>query len=158
MFYRLNATFPCVRPFWHCSGVSSYHCARAISHYESHVLASTTLQSIALNYIKRCDQKPPKALQKAINQLKHCDDIVITKPDKGSGVVVMDKHEYIRLLSNASINSTSKFTITSQERPPTRGRPPKHYHPLISKEKRPSQGNCGQSLSERFTTGSSLRS
>jgi len=46
---------------------------------------------------------------KALNRLKKWDDIVITKPDKGSGVVVIDKAEYTRLLSAASINDTSKF-------------------------------------------------
>ena len=34
---------------------------------------------------------------KAIEELKRRDDIVITKPDKGSGVVIMDKSEYLRL-------------------------------------------------------------
>ncbi|PFX13326.1 hypothetical protein AWC38_SpisGene22596 [Stylophora pistillata] len=63
------------------------------------------------------------------------EDIVITKPDKGSGVVVMDKTEYIRLLSDASIKDTTKFTPINTERPKTRGRPPKHYHPLLQKEK-----------------------
>ena len=57
-------------------------------------LASSTLRSIALNYIQRTSPNPPKALVKALNQLKKRDDIIITKPDKGSGVVVMDKSEY----------------------------------------------------------------
>lgn len=72
-------------------------------------LASSTLRSIALNYIQRTSPNPPKALVKALNRLKKRDDIVITKPDKGSGVVVIDKAEYTRLLSAASINDTSKF-------------------------------------------------
>ena len=59
--------------------------------------------------------------------------IVITKPDKGSGVVVMDKSEYI-LLSKASVNDTSKFRPVPSERPKTHGRPSKHYHPLLAKE------------------------
>jgi len=46
-----------------------------------------------------------------INQsmIKKWDDIVITKPDKGSGVVVMDKLEYIRLLNEASIDDLTEF-------------------------------------------------
>ena len=71
---------------------------------------------------------PPKALVKALNRLKKRDDIVITKPDKGSGVVVMDKPEYIRLLSAASVDNTSKFTHVDDKRPKMRGRPPKHFH------------------------------
>ncbi|PFX12961.1 hypothetical protein AWC38_SpisGene23002 [Stylophora pistillata] len=47
----------------------------------------------------------------------------------------MDKTEYIRLLSDASIKDTTKFTPINTERPKTRGRPPKHYHPLLQKEK-----------------------
>ena len=53
---------------------------------------------------------PPKALVKALNRLKKHDNIVITKPDKGFGVVVVDKPEYIPLLSTASVDNTSKFT------------------------------------------------
>ena len=62
-------------------------------------------------------------------------NIVITKPDKGSGVVVIDRTEYIRLLSEASIADTSKFMPVSNERPNTKGRPTKRYHPLLQKEK-----------------------
>jgi len=50
-------------------------------------------------------------------------------------VVVMDKVEYVRLLSESSINDTAKFTAVSSKRPKTRGRPPKNYHPLLQKEK-----------------------
>ena len=98
-------------------------------------LSAATLRSVALNYIHRRGPKSPKSLLKAINQLKRRDDIVITKPDKGSGVVVMDKPEYLHLLSEASINDATKFRVVDPERPKTRGRPPKHYHPLLQKEK-----------------------
>ena len=47
----------------------------------------------------------------------------------------MDKSEYLRLLSEASINDTTKFISVDPERLKTRGRPPKHYHPLIQNEK-----------------------
>ena len=60
---------------------------------------------------------------------------IITKPDKGSGVVIMNKSEYSRLLKEASIKDETKFSPVSLERPKKRGRPPKHYHPLLEKEK-----------------------
>ena len=47
----------------------------------------------------------------------------------------MDKSDYVRLLSEASINDETKFKSVPLERPSTRGRPPKHYHPLLEKEK-----------------------
>ena len=98
-------------------------------------LAAATLRSIALNYIERKGPRPPKALVRSINQLRKRDDIVIRKPDKGSGVVVMNKSDYVRLLSEASINDETKFKSVSLERPRTKGRPPKHYHPLLEREK-----------------------
>ena len=73
-------------------------------------LAAATLRSVALEYINRSSSKPPKALLQAIEDLKKRDDIVVTKPDKGSGVVVMDKSEYLRLLSEASINENQRTT------------------------------------------------
>ena len=66
---------------------------------------------------------------KALNR----DDIVITKPDKGSGIVVMDKSEYIRLLSAASVYDNTKFARVNDKRPNLRGR--QHFHPLLQKEK-----------------------
>ena len=72
---------------------------------------------------------------RAIGQLKKNEDITITRPDKGSGVVRMDKSEYARLLKEVSINDKTKFILISLERPNTKGRPPKHYHPLLQKEK-----------------------
>ena len=84
------------------------------------------LRSIALNYILRSSLNLPKALFKALNCLKKRDVIVITKPGKGSGVVVMDKTEYNRLLSATSVNNTSKFIHVDD------GRSLKHYHPLLA--------------------------
>lgn len=71
-------------------------------------LAAATLRSIALNYIEHKGPRPPKALMRSINQLKKRDDIVIRKPDKGSGVVVMNKSDYVRLLSEASISDETQ--------------------------------------------------
>ena len=99
-------------------------------------LAAATLRSIALNYVERKGSKPPKTRLKSINKLKKWDDIVITKPDKGSSVVVMDKSECLRLLCEASIKEPTKFTPAGLEEPTRRGRPPKYYHPLLEKEKR----------------------
>ena len=87
-------------------------------------LTVATLRSIALNYIEQKNSSPPKTLLRSINQLKKRDDIVITKPDKGTGVVVMDKSDYTRLLNEASINNTEKFKSVSMERPKSKGRPP----------------------------------
>ena len=56
------------------------------------------------HYIERRGRRPPKALVRSINQRKKRDDIVIRKPDKGSGVVVMNKSDYVRLLGEASIS------------------------------------------------------
>ena len=66
-------------------------------------LTVATLRSVALDYIQRKVQKPSKTLLLAIEQLKRRDDIVIIKPDKVSGVVVMDKREYLPLVSEASV-------------------------------------------------------
>ena len=57
--------------------------------------------------------------------------VVVT--DKG--VVVMDKSDNVRLLKESSINDVTKFVPVSVERPRTRGKPPKHHHPLFQKEK-----------------------
>ena len=40
-------------------------------------LASSTLRSIALNYIQRTSPNPPKALVKALNRLKKRDGVAI---------------------------------------------------------------------------------
>ena len=53
-------------------------------------LATATLRSIGLNYIEWKGPRTPKALVRSIKQLKKRSDIVISKPDKGSGVIVMD--------------------------------------------------------------------
>ena len=98
-------------------------------------LASATLRSIALYYIAKKGPSPPKALLRALNNLKRRHDIIISKPDKGSGVVVMDKDQYLRLLREASISDSTKFAHVDQHRPKSRGRPPKHFHPLLEKEK-----------------------
>ena len=98
-------------------------------------VAAATLRSVALNYIQSKVKKPSKTLLLAIEQLKRRDDITITKPDKGSLLVVIDKSEYLRLLSEPSINNSGKFRAVPLERPSSKGRPPTYYHPLLQKEK-----------------------
>ena len=98
-------------------------------------LTAATLWSIALNYAERRTPTAPKSLRRAIGQLRKRDDIVVTKPEKGTGVVVMDKSHYNTLLKEASVDNKEKFRNISQEQPETRGRPTKHFHPLLQKEK-----------------------
>ena len=104
---------------------------RLLSNDNSKELAAATLRSIALNYIQRKSPQPPKTLLTAIEQLKRWSDIVITKPDKGSGVVLMDKTEYIRLLSEASVNDTSKFRSVPLERPKVQGQAAQTLSPIV---------------------------
>ena len=47
----------------------------------------------------------------------------------------MNKGDYIRLLSEASIDHEDKFKLVSSDQPKMRRRPIKHYHPLNQKEK-----------------------
>ena len=65
-----------------------------------------------------------------VSSYRKRDDIVISKPDKGSGVVIMDKEQYISLLKDASVNDHTKFRAVPSEKPKGNGRPPKYYHPL----------------------------
>ena len=55
------------------------------------VPAASTLRSEALNCIHRKGAKYPRTLLKAIHQLKKRDDILITKLDKGTGVVAQGR-------------------------------------------------------------------
>ena len=84
-------------------------------------LAAATLRSIALSYVKQKGPTPPKSTVRAIGQLQKNEDIIITRPYTGSGVVVMDKSECVRLLKEASINDGTKFKHVSLERPNTKG-------------------------------------
>ena len=61
-----------------------------------------------------------RALLRVIGQLKKRNDIVITKTDKRSGVVVPDKSDYMRLLKESSINEEIKFRSVTIERPKMR--------------------------------------
>ena len=48
----------------------------------------------------------------------------------------MEQTEYMRLLSAALVDNTSRFIHVDDKGPKTRWRPPKHYHPLLQKEKK----------------------
>ena len=126
-------------------------------------LAAVTLRSIALNYIERKGPKRPKTLLKSINKLKKLDDIVITKPDKGSGVFVMIS----RLCSSAlwSINQrlnqihTSRIGETPNERKTSKVLPPivrERKAPWIGCQKNPSQWNSRFRLQGKLKTSPSL--
>ena len=43
--------------------------------------------------------------------------------------------QYLRFLADASINDLTKFRSVDPVRPKSRGRPPKHCHPLLHTEK-----------------------
>ena len=47
----------------------------------------------------------------------------------------MNKAQYTELLNKASFDNEEKFQSVSLERPKSKGRPAKHYHPLLQKEK-----------------------
>ena len=84
---------------------------------------------------KKRAQTTYKTLLKSINKLKERDEIVIIRPGKGWGVVVMDKSDYIRLLCETLISDQTKFTPVGFERSPTR-RLPKYYHPQVYSRKK----------------------
>ena len=50
----------------------------------------------------------PKECFRAINTLQNNDDIIITKPDKGSGVVLLNKSDYVDNM-NEILDDQSKF-------------------------------------------------
>ena len=96
---------------------------RHLRNDNSKELAAATPRSVALNYIQR---KNPTTSQDAVPALS----------------------SWTR--SEASVNDTSKFRSVPPERPKSKGRPPKHYHLLLSKEinatiyrpQNPPKGHC----------------
>ena len=85
---------------------------------ENKELTAATLRSIGLNYIKLKERSDTtKTMLRAIGQLKKRADIVITRPDKSSGVVIMNKTDYVSLLKESSVSDETKFTPVSLERP-----------------------------------------
>lgn len=80
-------------------------------------------------YIERKSPKPPMTLLRAI------DESTSLSRNPTKGVVVLDKTEYLRLLSEALINDTSNLCAVPQVKPKTRGRTSKYYKPLLQKKK-----------------------
>ena len=50
----------------------------------------------------------PRAHLDALKRLRTNEDIIITKPDKGNGIVLLDKEDYVRKMTNL-LSDTSKF-------------------------------------------------
>lgn len=60
---------------------------------------------------------PPREMLRAIGLLKKRNDLIITKPDKGLEVLIMDKSDYKNLLKESSINDETKFKPATAEIP-----------------------------------------
>ena len=56
----------------------------------------------------------PRDQFKALKNLSKNQDIIITQPDKGSGIVVINKSDYINKVKN-TISDTSKFKLSPQQ-------------------------------------------
>ena len=72
---------------------------------------ATSIKNIALNsyYVKNnCKPNLPKDEYKALLQLAKNKSIIITRPDKGNGIVIMNKQDYHNKMF-AILNDQSKF-------------------------------------------------
>ena len=58
--------------------------------------------------------KLPSAHMNALKNLRDDSSITITRPDKGKGIVIMDKEEYINKVESI-LNDTTKFTPVTEE-------------------------------------------
>ena len=76
-------------------------------------LAAATLRSIALNYIERRGPKPPKTLSRSIQHLKKRDNIIITKPNKVLGVVVISLNTLGCYVTHPSMTGQNSGKLTS---------------------------------------------
>ena len=91
-----------------------------------------SLRSLCDKYCQaRQIARMPRSLQHAAALLRKLSNIYIGKPDKGNGVILLDKTEYLSLLNAASVDDSSKFRHVSRDQPKRRGRPNKNYHPLM---------------------------
>ena len=66
----------------------------------AHLYCDSTIDSRSFTMYKECFR--------AINRLRKNDDIIITKPDKGSAVVLLNKSDYIDKM-NKVLDDQSKF-------------------------------------------------
>ena len=96
---------------------------------------TATLKTLSEKYCAVRKPLLPRPFREAICNLCKRNDIVISKPDKGNGIVILDKDVYISLLESASVQDTTKFREVSREQPRRVGRPSKFYHPLLEREK-----------------------
>ena len=56
----------------------------------------------------------PKDQYKALLNLSKNKDIIVTNPDKGSGVVVMNKTDYLKKMEDI-VNDTTKFKVNNSQ-------------------------------------------
>ena len=66
----------------------------------AHLYSDSTIDSRDFTMHKECFH--------AINRLRKNDDIIVTKPDKGSGVVLLNKSDYVDKM-NKILDDQSKF-------------------------------------------------
>ena len=75
----------------------------------------TSIKNIALNsyYVKdNCKPNLPKDEYKALLNLSKNKSIIITRPDKGNGIVIMNKHDYLSKM-NDILKDKTKFKVVS---------------------------------------------
>ena len=94
-----------------------------------------SLKTICEQYCAARHQNMPKSLHDAVQSLKKNNNIIISKPDKGNGVVILNKDDYTCLLRKASVDDATKFKQVSRRQPSRPGRPTLNFHPLLEKEK-----------------------
>ena len=90
------------------------------------------LGDLAYQYCNARTPSMSKLESSAIRRLRNNTDIVISKPDKGSGVVVMDRANYVDKMMKI-LDDVTKFRVIDADKP-TRGRKPLVSHPLLQKE------------------------
>ena len=56
----------------------------------------------------------PKDQYKALSNLSKNKDIIVTNPDKGSGVVIMNKTDYLKKMEDI-VNDTTKFKVNNSQ-------------------------------------------
>ena len=94
----------------HISGLKT-KISNSFNNYKAYLVA------IAHNYTNtmpdKCQYINTKEIVNTINAIKKTDKIVIAKPDKGSGIVLLDKKEYLDKM-NGILNDSKKFVKLGQ--------------------------------------------
>ena len=73
----------------------------------------TSIKNIALNsfYVKNnCKPNLPKDEYKALLNLSKNKNIIVTRPDKGNGIIILDKHDYLTKMYEI-VNDRTKFKV-----------------------------------------------